>query len=75
MPSSVQVEAGIPARIIFMRTSPDACDGPIEIPAYDVQTPLLPLNQRVELEIEPRTTGVFQFICADTLRGRLVISS
>lgn len=72
-PAQVTVQAGIPARITFVRTSDATCATEVAVPSLKIKR-ALPLNQAVTLEFTPRKTGDVEFVCGmGMLRGTIVV--
>ncbi len=75
-PERVELEAGIPARLIFTRTTDATCAKQVQIPAFDVEKTDLPLNEPVTIEIMPPEAGTFTFACGmDMLAGAIVVKA
>ncbi len=76
VPRTVAFEAGVPARIVFTRTVESDCSSQVTIPAFDVPTTDLPLDEPVAVEFTPTESGDFEFVCGmDMQRGSLLIQS
>lgn len=74
-PASVAVSAREPVRMVFTRTTAQACGDVIQIPVAEIVTAPLAVGLPVEVEYVPGEAGVFQFVCGvDALRGRLVVN-
>jgi RND family efflux transporter MFP subunit len=72
-PSRLSLRAGVPARIMFTRTSDKTCATAIVVPALNI-TKELPLNQPVLIEFTPKQAGEIGFACGmNMLRGTLVV--
>ena len=75
-PSSVQLQAGVPARLVFTRTVESDCSSQITVPAYGVPVTDLPLNEPVAIEFTPTEAGTAEFVCGmDMQRGAIVVTS
>jgi plastocyanin domain-containing protein len=75
-PSAVALEAGVPTRLVFTRTVESECSSQVKIPAFDVPTTDLPMNEPVAVEFTPTERGDFEFVCGmDMQRGSLLIQS
>ena len=69
-PSVLTLEAGIPARVTFIRTTDDTCATEVVFPALDIRR-ALPLGQPVAIDFTPRAPEV-TFICGmDMLKGTI----
>ncbi|MEP0546498.1 MAG: cupredoxin domain-containing protein [Rhodothermales bacterium] len=76
VPREIALEAGVPARIVFTRTVESECSSQVTIPAFDVPTTDLPLDEPVAVEFTPTESGDFEFVCGmDMQRGSLMIKS
>jgi membrane fusion protein, heavy metal efflux system len=72
-PSRITLRAGVPARLIFVRTTDKTCGTAITIPSLGIRREL-PLNQPVEIEFTPKKSGNVEFVCGmNMLRGTLVV--
>src|SRR5215467_16252690 len=71
-PSSLNLKAGVPAKITFLRTSDETCATSVIIPDYKIDKDI-PLNQPVVVELTPRK-GTFAFACGmQMFQGKLVV--
>jgi RND family efflux transporter MFP subunit len=72
-PAKVMLRAGTPARITFLRTSDKTCGTEVVFPSLSVRR-ALPLNQAVDIEFTPGTTGDIAFVCGmNMLKGVVVV--
>jgi len=70
-PPSVRLKAGIPAKLIFVRTDEKNCATEVLLPDYGLRKSL-PLNQPVTMEFTPRK-GEVTFTCGmQMLSGKVV---
>jgi membrane fusion protein, copper/silver efflux system len=75
-PARIQLQSGIPARLIFHRTVDDECAEQVQIPAFGITATNLPLNEDYAIEFTPTESGDFTFVCGmDMLQGTLVVRS
>jgi len=75
-PRAIQLQAGVPAQLIFTRTVESECSSQVKIPAFSVPVTDLPLNEPVAVEFTPTESGDFEFVCGmDMQRGSLLIQS
>ena len=75
-PLQIQLEAGVPARLVFTRTVEGECPSQVQIPAFSVEKTELPMNQPVAIEFTPDEAGTFQFVCGmDMMEGTLVVKA
>jgi len=63
----------VPARLTFVRTTDKTCGTAVAFPSLNIRREL-PLNQPVEIEFTPPTTGNLEFVCGmNMLRGTVVV--
>lgn len=75
-PISVSLQTGVPARLVFTRTTEQTCATEIKIPAFDIGPVDLTLDEPVVVEFTPTETGEFRFVCGmDMLEGALLVHS
>lgn len=75
-PDAISLEAGVPARLVFTRTTDQTCVTEVKVPAFDVGPVALPLNEPVAVEFTPDEAGTFAFVCGmDMVSGSLVVQS
>jgi plastocyanin domain-containing protein len=61
-PSAVTVKKGVPAILVFTRTSDDTCAKDVVFPELNMKK-ALPLNQPVDVEVPTDTTRTLAFTC------------
>jgi membrane fusion protein, heavy metal efflux system len=72
-PDKVLVRAGVPARLIFVRTTDNTCATEVVFPSLNVKR-ALPLNQPIAIEFTPATAGDVTFMCGmKMLKGLVVV--
>ena len=72
-PQRLTLEAGVPARVTFTRTSDKTCATAVVFPALNIRRDL-PLNQQVAIEFTPDKPGEIAFTCGvNMLRGSIVV--
>jgi RND family efflux transporter MFP subunit len=72
-PDKVDVRAGQPARITFVRTTDKTCATEIAFPSLNIKRPL-PLNEPVVVEFTPAKSGEVTFVCGmNMLKGTVVV--
>ena len=75
-PASVALRAGVPARLVFTRTTDDSCGETVHAEALGVAETRLPLGQPVTVEFTPDEAGRFTFACGmDMMEGTVVVRS
>ncbi len=73
-PSTIEIPAGQPVRLIFTRTIDSACLEQVQIPDLGIGPVALPLNQPVTIEVIASEAGTFQFTCGmEMTKGTLVV--
>jgi Cu+-exporting ATPase len=74
-PSTIQVHAGRPVRLLFDRRETNPCSEEIVIPAFGVKR-FLPANETTAVEFTPTTPGTFDFSCGmGMLHGRILVEA
>jgi membrane fusion protein, heavy metal efflux system len=72
-PSRVNVRAGTPVRLTFVRTSDKTCGTAVVFPSLNIRREL-PLNQPVDIEFTPDEGREIQFVCGvNMLRGTVAV--
>jgi hypothetical protein len=72
-PSRLTLRAGVPARLIFVRTSDATCATEVAIPSLNIEREL-PLNTPVTIALKPAKAGEISFACGmNMFSGTLVI--
>jgi RND family efflux transporter MFP subunit len=72
-PATLSLQAGVPARLTFVRTSDKTCGTEIAFPSLKVKRPL-PLNQPVTIDFTPANTGDITFTCGmNMLKGTIIV--
>lgn len=72
-PDSIEVEAGKPTTITFLRISEEGCGTEVLFPDLGIEEPL-PLNKPTKVTITPKSPGTLRFSCGmDMLRGTVVV--
>lgn len=75
-PKQITLEAGVPARLVFTRHIEGECPSQVQIPAFDVATTDLPMDEPVAIEFTPDESGNFTFACGmGMMKGTLVVES
>ncbi|MGH9384404.1 MAG: efflux RND transporter periplasmic adaptor subunit [Vicinamibacterales bacterium] len=72
-PAKVNVRAGLPVRITFLRTTDKTCGTEVVFPSLNI-TRALPLNERVTIEFTSAKSGDLAFACGmNMLHGAVVV--
>ena len=61
-PNRVELQKGIPAKLIFKRTDPSSCLEEVILPDFGVQAKL-PMNTNYEIAIHPDKAGRYRYVC------------
>ncbi len=73
-PARVNLRAGVPARLTFIRTTDKTCGTDVLFPALNIKR-ALPLNEAVVIELTPAKAGDLAFVCGmNMLKGVVVVS-
>lgn len=72
-PAQVVLQQGVPARLVFTRTSEASCSEQVEVPEFGVQRTELPLNEPVALEFTPDEEGSFEFVCGMDMQSGTIL--
>ena len=72
-PDRIEVDAGRPVRLIFVRREANSCTEQVILPDFGIVKDL-PLGKPVVLEFTPERPGEYPFHCGmNMVRGRLVV--
>jgi plastocyanin domain-containing protein len=72
-PSTIEVPAGKPVILQFLRKDPSPCAGQVRFEDFSVSLEL-PVNEPAELTLQPETPGEYPFTCQMQMyRGTLVV--
>jgi cobalt-zinc-cadmium efflux system membrane fusion protein len=72
-PVRVTVQAGMPTRLTFVRTTDKTCAIAVVFPSLNIRRDL-PLNQPVDIEFTPPNAGDIQFACGvNMFRGTVIV--
>lgn len=75
-PGTIELKAGIPARITFEQQSRSHCASQVQIPSFNVPKTDLPFGQKTVVEFTPKESGSFTFTCGmDMLKGTILVKS
>ena len=74
-PDRIEVEAGRPVRLTFVRREANPCTEQVIVPAFGIVNDL-PVGRPVQVEFTPDRPGEFEFHCGmNMVRGRLVVKA
>ena len=72
-PARLTVQAGVPARITFLRTTDKTCGTEVVFPSLNIKR-ALPLDEPVTIEFTPAKAGEVAFVCGmNMLKGVVVV--
>lgn len=72
-PENIRIKKGKTTKLIFKRTDPNTCLEEIIIPDFKIKK-YLPLNEKVEIELSPEKSGVFQTHCGmGMFHGKIIV--
>jgi len=75
-PDRVQLKPGVPAELVFTRTTDRTCATNVQIAALDVEPVDIPLQEPTPVRFTPGAAGTYTFACGmDMIRGSLVVRS
>lgn len=73
LPSELHAAAGEPVRITFLREESAPCSERVVFPDFG-KSAMLPLGERVTVELPPAEPGRYEFTCAmNMLHGALIV--
>jgi P-type Cu+ transporter len=74
VPGAILLERGLPAELVFTRTTGSGCAAEVHIPELGVAKTALPQDEAVTVRFTPEKAGTFAFLCGmDMLRGTLIV--
>lgn len=75
-PDRIHLEPGVPAELVFTRTTDRTCATNVQIAALDVDPVDIPLQEPTPVRFTPGRAGTYTFACGmDMIRGSLVVRS
>jgi plastocyanin domain-containing protein len=76
-PRAVELRAGVPARLVFTRTTDGTCATEVASPALGIPTTDLPLDRPTAVAFTPDEAGTFAFACGmdEMVEGAVVVRS
>ena len=75
-PDRVALRAGVPARLVFTRTTDRTCATEVQVPSLGVGKTALPLDEAVVVTFTPTEAGTFAFTCGmGMMRGTLIVTA
>jgi Cu(I)/Ag(I) efflux system membrane fusion protein len=73
-PQRIELDAGVPARLVFTRTTESTCATNVQVPAFDVEPTDIPMNEPTAITFTPDETGRFTFACGmNMIKGTLLV--
>lgn len=74
-PASVHLKAGVPARLVFNRTTEANCLEHVSVPEFGVEKTPLPMHEEAAIEFTPGEEGKFTFVCGMGMQSGTVVVS
>lgn len=75
-PATIQLKAGVPARIVFRQETGSECLSHVKIDDLGVPATKLPLNEETAIEFTPDQSGRFTFTCGmEMAKGTIIVTS
>lgn len=75
-PKQIDLQAGVPARLVFTRTVDSECSSQVQIPSAGIEKTDLPMNEPVAIEFTPDDAGTFTFTCGMEMQeGTIVVKA
>jgi len=72
-PESLEIPVGVNTTLEFLRKDPTSCLEEVVFPDFKIRQ-YLPLNTVVEVKLNPKKTGTFQFHCGMSMFfGKLIV--
>jgi P-type Cu+ transporter len=72
VPAEIELVAGVPADLVFTRTTASGCTSHVHIPALGVEKTPLRQSEPVTIRVSPREPGSYEYLCGmDMLRGTI----
>ena len=73
-PQRIELETGVPARLVFTRRTESTCATKVQVPAFGVEPTAIPMNEPTAITFTPKHTGSFTFACGmNMITGRLLV--
>lgn len=73
IPSTVVLQQGVPAKIVFDRKDPSGCFNEVVFPDFGVHE-TLPIGQQYPIEIDTSKPGEYQYSCGmNMFHGKVII--
>jgi transcriptional regulator GlxA family with amidase domain len=74
-PAVLRLQAGVPARLVFLRRTDSECAAKVQIPELGVGVTELPKGKETVIEVTPAKAGRYRFTCGlNMLNGTLLVS-
>jgi plastocyanin domain-containing protein len=72
-PAAIQVAAGRPVRLLFLRDETEGCSDTVLLPEWGIAQPL-PAHVETPVVFTPTKAGTYEFTCGmHMLRGKIVV--
>lgn len=75
-PNRIELQQGVPTRLVFVQESTSPCAAEVQIPAFDIEKTPLSRDEETVVEFTPDESGDFSFVCGmEMLSGTLLVRS
>jgi plastocyanin domain-containing protein len=75
-PDRIQLEAGTPAKVVFVQEATSHCASQIQIPELGVPVTDLPEGRETVVEFSPEQAGTYTFTCGmNMMKGTILVGS
>ena len=75
-PARIELQAGVPAKFVFVQEGDSHCAAQVQIPELGVPTTDLPEGQETVVEFSPEQAGTYTFTCGmNMMKGTILVSS
>jgi plastocyanin domain-containing protein len=72
VPAEIELVAGVPAELVFTRTTASGCTSHVHIPGLGVEKTALRQDEPVTVKVSPTEPGSYEFLCGmNMLRGTI----
>jgi plastocyanin len=73
-PQRIELDAGVPARLVFTRTTESTCATNVQVPDFGVAPTDIPMNEPTAITFTPDEAGRFTFVCGmNMIEGTLLV--
>lgn len=76
VPATIELEAGVPAELVFTRTTASGCAAQVHVPDLGIEKTVLPHGQAVTIAFTPDKPGTYELFCGmNMFRGKIVVKA